>query len=77
MMDSQAKFQRVLEPGRIGKMEVRNRIVMPPMGMGYADKVTPYTSRKLRGRTAELPRSDFNRQVMRFTRHTLRLFILR
>ena len=34
--------------------------------------VTPHTSLKLRGRTAELPRSDFNRQVMRFTRHTVK-----
>jgi hypothetical protein len=36
-------------------------------------QVTLYTSLKLRGRTAELPRSDFNRQVIRFTRHTLLL----
>jgi 2,4-dienoyl-CoA reductase-like NADH-dependent reductase (Old Yellow Enzyme family) len=48
-MDSQAKFQRLLEPGRLGKMEERNRIVMPPMGTGYADKVTLYTSLKLLG----------------------------
>jgi hypothetical protein len=34
-------------------------------------QVTLYTSLKLRGRTAELPRSDFNRQVTRFTRHAL------
>ena len=34
--------------------------------------VTPHTSLKLRGRTAEFPRSDFNRQVMRFTRHTVK-----
>ena len=32
--------------------------------------VTPHTSLQLRGRTAELPRSDFNRQAMRRTRHT-------
>jgi glycosyltransferase involved in cell wall biosynthesis len=30
----------------------------------------PYTSLKLHGRTAELPLSDFNRPVIRFTRHT-------
>jgi hypothetical protein len=35
-------------------------------------QVTPYTSLKLHGRTTELPWSDFNRQVIRFTRHTLR-----
>jgi hypothetical protein len=38
MMNSQAKFQKILEPGRIGKMELRNRIVMPPMATGYADE---------------------------------------
>jgi hypothetical protein len=36
--------------------------------------VTLRTSLKLRGRTAELPRSDFNRPVIRFTRHTLLVF---
>jgi len=34
-------------------------------------QVTLYTSLKLHGRTTELPWSDFNRQVIRFTRHTL------
>jgi len=29
-------FKRLFEPGRIGKMEVPNRIVMAPMGLGYA-----------------------------------------
>ncbi len=33
-------------------------------------QVTLNTSLKLRGRTTEFPRSDFNRQVIRFTRHT-------
>jgi hypothetical protein len=32
--------------------------------------VTPHTSFKLHGRTAEFPWSDFDRQVMRRTRHT-------
>ena len=36
-------------------------------------QVTPSTSLKQRGRTAELPRPDFNRQVIRFTRHTLQV----
>ena len=31
------------------------------------------TSLKLHGRTTELPPSDFNRQVTRFTRHTLQV----
>lgn len=29
-------FKRLFEPGRIGKMELPNRIVMAPMGLGYA-----------------------------------------
>jgi hypothetical protein len=36
-------------------------------------QVTLNTFLQLRGRTTELPRSDFNRQVIRFTRHTLQL----
>jgi hypothetical protein len=36
-------------------------------------QVTLYTSLQLRGRTTELPRSDSNRQVIRFTRHTLQV----
>jgi hypothetical protein len=35
--------------------------------------VTLGTSLQLRGRTTEFPRSDFNRLVTRFTRHTLLL----
>ena len=42
-----------------------------PLSGNLVLQVTLYTSLKLRGRTAELPRSDFNRQVIRFTRHTL------
>jgi hypothetical protein len=42
-----------------------------PLSGNLMLQVTPYTSLKLRGRTTELPRSDFNRQVIRFTRHTL------
>ena len=37
-------------------------------------QVTLYTSLKLHGRTAELLRPDFNRQVIRFTRHALQFF---
>ena len=29
-------LKRLFEPGRIGKMELPNRIVMAPMGLGYA-----------------------------------------
>ena len=42
-----------------------------PLSGNLMLQVTLYTSLKLRGRTTELPRSDFNRQVIRFTRHTL------
>ncbi len=34
---SAKRFQRLLSPGKIGNMEIRNRIVMPPMGTNYAD----------------------------------------
>jgi hypothetical protein len=36
-------------------------------------QVTLNTSLKLHGRTTELPSSDFNRLVIRFTRHTLQV----
>ncbi len=29
-------YAKLLEPGRIGRMELRNRIIMAPMGTGYA-----------------------------------------
>jgi hypothetical protein len=44
-----------------------------PLSGNLMLQVTPYTSLQLRGRATELPRSDFNRQVTRFTRHTLLL----
>jgi len=31
-----SKFNRLFEPGYIGNMRVRNRIIMAPMGLGYA-----------------------------------------
>jgi hypothetical protein len=34
-------------------------------------QVTLYTSLMLRGCTTELPRLDFNQQVIRYTRHTI------
>jgi len=39
-------FKRLFEPGQIGKMQVKNRIVMPPMGTGYHDK-GGYVSQRL------------------------------
>jgi len=42
-----------------------------PLSGNSMIQVTPYTSLQLHGRTTELPWSDFNRQVIRFTRHTL------
>ena len=42
-----------------------------PLSGNLMLQVTLNTSLKLRGRTTELPPSDFNRQVTRFTRHTL------
>jgi hypothetical protein len=44
-----------------------------PLSGNLVLQVTPYTSLKLRGRTTELPRSDFNQQVIRFTRHALQV----
>src|SRR5512139_1764378 len=45
-----------------------------PLSGNLVLQVTLYTSLKLRGRTAKLPRSDFNRQVIRFTRHALLIY---
>ena len=33
----EAQFQKLFEPIRIGQMPLKNRIVMPPMGTGYAE----------------------------------------
>jgi 2,4-dienoyl-CoA reductase-like NADH-dependent reductase (Old Yellow Enzyme family)/thioredoxin reductase len=33
-------FKKVFEPTSIGRMQLKNRIVMPPMGTGYAEKST-------------------------------------
>jgi len=44
-----------------------------PLSGNLVLQVTLYTSLQLRGRTTELPPSDFNRQVIRFTRHTLQV----
>ena len=42
------------------------------MSENYVFQVTLHTSLQLRGRTAELPWSDFNRQVICHARHTVR-----
>ena len=34
---AKSKFHKLFEPGRIGTLEVKNRIIMAPMGTGYAD----------------------------------------
>lgn len=34
---SEQQFQKLFQPGRIGKLEIRNRIIMGPMGTGFAD----------------------------------------
>lgn len=39
-------FRRVFEQGQIGKMQLKNRIVMPPMGTGYHDE-GGYVSQRL------------------------------
>jgi hypothetical protein len=57
----------VLEAGLLNSLK-------DPLSGNLVLQVTPYTSLKLRGRTVELPRPDFNRQVIRFTRHTLLMF---
>jgi len=43
-----------------------------PLSENLVLQVTLYTSPKLRGRTAQFPRPDFNWQVMCHTRHTAR-----
>ncbi len=42
-----------------------------PLSGNLVLQVTLYTPLVLRGRTTEFPRSDFNRQVTRYTRHAI------
>lgn len=44
----QKRFKHLLEPGIIGNMKVRNRMVMPPMGTNYADQSGFVTERLVR-----------------------------
>lgn len=41
-------FPKLFSPGRIGEMEVRNRIIMPPMGTGHGS-TEGYVTEKLTG----------------------------
>jgi len=33
-------YSHLLSPGRLGKLELRNRIVMAPMGSNFAEETT-------------------------------------
>ncbi len=44
-MATDPRYARLLAPGRIGKMELRNRIIMAPMGTGYATEEGLVTQR--------------------------------
>jgi len=55
-MGPDSRFGRLLAPGRIGRMELRNRIVMAPMGTNFAaedgqvtERITDYYSERARG----------------------------
>lgn len=39
------RLDRLFQPGRIGKMELKNRLVMPAMGMPYANEEGYITQR--------------------------------
>ncbi len=43
---NRAQFKKLFEPVQIGQMQLRNRIVMPPMGTGYAED-EGYVSQRL------------------------------
>jgi 2,4-dienoyl-CoA reductase-like NADH-dependent reductase (Old Yellow Enzyme family)/thioredoxin reductase len=44
---SQKQFPKLFEPGRIGSLELKNRLVMPPMGTNYALKDGSVTQRQI------------------------------
>jgi len=44
---SQKQFTKLFEPGRIGSLELKNRLVMPPMGTNYALKDGSVTQRQI------------------------------
>ena len=39
------RLEKLLEPFTIGKMKLRNRIVMPPMATGYCSEMGEVTDR--------------------------------
>lgn len=41
------QFQKLFQPGRIGKLEIRNRIIMGPMGTGFAEPDGRYSQRQI------------------------------
>jgi len=50
------EFQKLFEPGRIGTIEVKNRIIMPPCGTHYAsldgfvsDRLMTYYDERAKG----------------------------
>ena len=56
MPDNNPFFPKLFSPGRIGEMELRNRIVMPPMGTGHGstegyvtEKLTDYYEARAKG----------------------------
>ena len=44
---SAQQFQKLFQPGRIGKLEIRNRIIMGPMGTGFAEPDGRYSQRQI------------------------------
>ncbi len=44
---NQKQFTKLFEPGRIGSLELKNRLVMPPMGTNYALKDGSVTQRQI------------------------------
>jgi 2-enoate reductase len=41
------QFKKLFQPGRIGKMEIKNRIVMAPMGTGFSEPDGRYSQRQI------------------------------
>jgi 2,4-dienoyl-CoA reductase-like NADH-dependent reductase (Old Yellow Enzyme family) len=61
---NQKQFIKLFEPGWIGSMELKNRLVMPPMGTNYASKDGSVTQRQIdyyevKGRSWTCYRGDF------------------
>ena len=50
------KYEKLFEKGKIGKLTIKNRIVMPPMGTGFAaasgeasEEITRYYEERAKG----------------------------